>query len=186
MSTLKLPGELQGQITKQFAENYESLAYHGEFEQFKKIVPPSMISMVNFHLYNDIVSLHSVFSGHSEAIKELVQELTYMFLIPNAYLMQSGETSTFFSFVVKGNLEVWGKGLDNKETLIQELKAGEYCGELAMLYDVKRTASVKSSRYSNVGILSESNFRRIVMDPWIIGGVASSDRQLAIGDGFTG
>ena len=84
------------------------------------------------------------------------------FLMPDNYLMRSGERGTFLSFAVKGVFEVWATGPDLRDHLVREIKEGEYCGEVSLVYNVRRTASVRAITYCNVGNLSKADFDRII------------------------
>ena len=41
-------------------------------------------------------------------------------------LLEAGDASTFFAFIVKGVLEVWVQRVDLREQLVRELRAGDY------------------------------------------------------------
>ena len=50
------------------------------------------------------------------------------------------------------------------EQIIKELRPGEYFGEIALIYGCKRTATVKSLKYSTLAKLKKSDYQDILIE----------------------
>jgi MFS family permease len=72
-------------------------------------------------------------------VERLVREQTRLSTPPDTWLVREGDAGDAFYVVESGRLEVTHDG-----TLLRELGPGEWFGELALLRDVPRTASVRS------------------------------------------
>lgn len=63
----------------------------------------------------------------------------------------------------QGNCEVLVKGqINRKDIFIQDIGPGAIFGEIALLYNTRRTASVRSKENCTVGALSEENFNLLI------------------------
>lgn len=162
MKNLKLPAKLQLKITQYFISTNHFLTHNEEWEKFQKIVPPSIIREVNLHLYKELVRNHYVFADFPEISDDIVSSLGFKFFRPDNYLIQAGEESEFFCFIAKGKFEVSVVGLNYRDIVVAELNSGEYCGEIGLLYNVRRTATVRATDYCSVGIFSKEVFLGIL------------------------
>ena len=60
--------------------------------------------------------------------------------------------------VSKGACQVSIIDEKKNEQILKELRPGEYFGEIAMIYGCKRTATVKSLKYSTLAKLKKSDY----------------------------
>lgn len=75
--------------------------------------------------------------------------------------MEAGERSTFFCFIISGVFEVWVQDTEHNDQIANEITTGEYCGEIGILFGVRRTASVKAVKYCTVGVISARVFNEM-------------------------
>jgi hypothetical protein len=96
---------------------------------------------------------------HPGIIASVVTMLKLELYLPGEYVIKEGEFGSSMYFVAKGEVEV----LAEKETKsICTLSNGSFFGELALLYDIQRTATVKAKTHSEVYILHKENFTKIL------------------------
>ena len=81
--------------------------------------------------------------------------------MPEDYIIKQGQKATCVYFLAQGQCEVLVKDHSKKETFVKELNPGCMFGEVALLFNTKRTASVKSKNHCLVGGLSEDNFMEL-------------------------
>jgi NTE family protein len=75
---------------------------------------------------------------------------------------RAGDEGDEFVVVASGRLEVWGVGPDGDEQLIGQLEPGECAGEVALLLDERRSATLTCARSAVVLALPKPDFREIV------------------------
>ena len=72
---------------------------------------------------------------------------------PNEYIFQKGDKADKFYVIKKGSVIVW-----NNEKRIRELEKGNCFGELALLSNEPRSASVQSKDYCSLYVLEKTDF----------------------------
>lgn len=79
---------------------------------------------------------------------------------PNEYVFREGETGDFVCFVMIGRLEVI-KNTPNGEANIHTLTSGDSIGEMALIDNLTRSASVRASEHSGFMVLTRKGFEQI-------------------------
>jgi len=96
------------------------------------------------------------------AVASLVTELRWETLPRGAVLMRQGDAGDCLYFVVSGRLRVFGRREDGGEVEIAEVGPGEAIGEMALLSNEPRSASVDALRDTELLALSRAGFERLV------------------------
>lgn len=96
------------------------------------------------------------------AITSLETELRWETLPRGAVLMRQGDAGDCLYFIVTGRLRVFGRRDDGSEVDIAEVGPGEALGEMALLSNEPRSASVDALRDSELLVLSRAGFERLV------------------------
>lgn len=86
-------------------------------------------------------------------LERLVREQTERASDADAWLVREGEPGDAFFVIVSGRVEVTQRG-----SVLRELGPGDWFGELALLHDVPRTASVRSLSQATFVVLSREAF----------------------------
>ena len=86
-------------------------------------------------------------------LERLVREQTERASDADAWLVREGEPGDAFFVIVAGRVEVTQRG-----SVLRELGPGDWFGELALLHDVPRTASVRSLSQATFVVLSREAF----------------------------
>ena len=71
----------------------------------------------------------------------------------NDYIFEKGDKADKFYIIKKGSVIVW-----NDEKRIRELEKGNYFGELALLSNEPRSASIQAKEYCTVYVLEKNDF----------------------------
>ncbi len=83
-------------------------------------------------------------------LQSILSELEPVELPGGAWLLRAGETDSALFLIVRGRLQVWGETEtaegEREETLLGELGTGESVGEVGLLTDTARSASVRAIR----------------------------------------
>ena len=70
---------------------------------------------------------------------------------PEEVVIREGEIATKIYFISKGELEVWIQDEHKLETFVKILTPGSYFGEIALISNQRRTASLHTKSYCNIG-----------------------------------
>lgn len=77
----------------------------------------------------------------------------------NTIVFNEGDDSASFHVILKGSVRVYLSNEDGKEHTLSQDGAGKYFGELALLDEAPRTASVITTEKSTCGIISKTVFK---------------------------
>src|SRR5512134_812882 len=102
-----------------------------------------------------------VLSGlDDELLGRLAAELTLVSVRAGDWLVREGEAAETLYLIRSGRLEVVAEG--PPETLIRVLRRGEILGELALLTEEVRSASVRARRDSELLELGRRQFEELI------------------------
>lgn len=111
----------------------------------------------------DLKHAEKVFpKAEGRAIAEAARRLRTVRYRPGQRVISQGERGEDFYIVVRGTLDVVHQQDDGSDRVLKSLGAGESFGEIALLSDVPRTASVVARTDSEVLVMDRETFRGIV------------------------
>ena len=100
-------------------------------------------------------------------LPSIVQILETMLLPPHGIVIQQGdeggEAASFF-YVGKGDCKVNVKDERGKGIFIRRLLEGDHFGEVSIIYNCKRTATVISMNYNTFAFMRSLGYKRLVQD----------------------
>jgi CRP/FNR family transcriptional regulator, cyclic AMP receptor protein len=114
-------------------------------------------------LFNQDTKVHALkraplFEGLSKKELAEIARVTEDLEVPaGKVLCKEGDTGQEFFVIVKGKIEVSRKGKP-----IAARGGGDFVGEIALLEDTKRTATVTATTPLHVFVLTRQDFRRLV------------------------
>lgn len=83
---------------------------------------------------------------------------------PEETLIQQGELSTEFYIIAKGECECFVKDERTKlDRFVRTLNPGQHFGEIALLTEKERTATIKTKNYSTIGMISKEHFHELCL-----------------------
>ncbi|MFH1715248.1 MAG: cyclic nucleotide-binding domain-containing protein [Elusimicrobiota bacterium] len=80
----------------------------------------------------------------------------------NDLIFEEGKIGKALFFILSGNISILKKRTDNKEKEIAKLHAGDFFGEMALLEELPRSASVKTNEPTKVYLIYKSNFDELI------------------------
>jgi voltage-gated potassium channel len=159
MNYRRIPKELQAKVREYHAHVWDQrLGY--EESNFLDALPSGLMTEVTLYLRHDVIQKVPFLKGASEdLVRELALALRQAIVTPGEYIFRLGEHGNAMYFISEGNVEVTGK--DGTE-VIATLGEGDFFGEMALLLNRPRTASVRSVGYSDLYMLDKETFDRII------------------------
>ena len=98
-----------------------------------------------------------------ESLQDLANHAEMQDLEKDEFLFCEGEAGDALFVIVSGSLEIFkGDYRDPKRPILAVLKEGEYLGEMALLEDKPRTASVRAMQTTRLLRLDREDFKRLL------------------------
>jgi NTE family protein/lysophospholipid hydrolase len=111
----------------------------------------------------DFLSFPELFAGVSEsALRDLEAEFQRVYLTSGETLLRQGEAADCMYLLVTGRLRAYVERPDGNEVVIGEVGRGEVVGEMALLIDEPRSATIRAVRDSDLLRLSKEVFDRFI------------------------
>lgn len=143
MGNLKLPSQMQDKVREYLFYTQSNLENQRELEDFKTMISPSLRLEVYRQIFLKVLISNPIFGDNPE-LNELVIEkvITYSYP-PEDIIVRQGDAPTALYILSKGELAVMVKDEYNKESFVRVLESGSIFGEVAIITDCPRTATVK-------------------------------------------
>ncbi|OQR96174.1 cyclic nucleotide-binding protein [Achlya hypogyna] len=114
------------------------------------------------HLNKDVVSKIPFFARQDDACISYLMGILYQeCFTPGEFVFREGEFGRHMYFLVRGTVEVVIHANSPKEVLCKVLSEGSYFGELAMLLNSKRSASIRCKTFGILYVLSRNGMDHI-------------------------
>jgi CRP-like cAMP-binding protein len=140
---------------------FEYMHYHNQLDNewdALASVPRYLRNEVMVALYGPIVRNVRLFQNCEEGfIRSLVVQLRPQIVLPGDWLIRQGDVGREMYLVVRGKLNVIANG-----KVVATVSDGSYVGEVAILYEQKRIASVVAETYCDLLMLSKESMDLVV------------------------
>jgi voltage-gated potassium channel len=160
MTYKRIPSDLQGEVR----DFYEYLWKSGRaIDESKALddLPPYLMFKLRLALNREIVlrvPLFKACADNQDFLTELVKCLQPKVFLPKTFVVKTGEIGANMYFVVRGELNV----VNDEGEIVHTLCNEGFFGEIALLYDTKRTASILTRTYCDILVLNKKDFGRVL------------------------
>ena len=161
MKNLKITENLQDQVKLYLNYTRTSSDHQQELDKFLSMLSPSLRQQVSKHIFYDAINQNPIFSDHKEIVNYMLNDLVIKLYLPEDEIIRQFEIADDFYFVSKGECDVYVTDANKIECYTNTIKCGGYFGEVALLRNCKRTASVFSKNYSTLAKLSKTSFANL-------------------------
>jgi len=119
-------------------------------------LPPSIKNQVTKHLFLSLIKEHTVFKGLNDIYEFLLDNIEPVQYLPEQYIIKEGTKGTHLYILEQGMCEVLVMGYGkNRETFVRDIGPGVIFGEVALLFDTPRTASIRSKYHCTLAAISQ-------------------------------
>ena len=159
IKSLAIPEKLELKIEGYLAYTQSNLDFQHEFKLFYKIIPPSIRDKVIYHIFSETLKENFSIKFNSLLIDNLSQRLKVHTYSPEEEIIVQGHYGENLFVIAKGEclVVVWDHLSINEPVRI--LKQGDIFGEVALIQNCKRTATVKTNNFSLVASLNKKDFK---------------------------
>jgi NTE family protein/lysophospholipid hydrolase len=140
------------------------------FDRFSAAYPQDALHVVEFlsrrlqhHRLAVALHLSNLFDTlDPNVVRDLESELEMFMLYGSEVLFREGEAGDYFCIVVNGRVRVTRARVRGEESRVAELGPGEIVGEMAVVTDEPRSATVVAVRDSQLARLTKAGFQRVM------------------------
>lgn len=101
---------------------------------------------------------------HTERYRCIFLDCAYQIVRAGSVVVREGETADCAYVVERGLLEVRKRAEDGKEIVLGTLKPGDWFGEMALLLDLPRSATVVAIEDSELRTVTQKNFAHVIAE----------------------
>jgi len=110
-------------------------------------------------MFADIPLFQSLSTGQLDYLLKLAHECRYE---KNSIILTQGERSNSLYIILEGRLKVYVADEEGRQALLAFLNKGDFFGELSLLDDEPRSASVMTVEPARLLCLTQDSFRRFI------------------------
>ena len=160
MKYKRIPQDLQQEVRKYYTYLWKS----GKGLDRNKILddlPPYLTNKMNLILNSEIIRKVPLFQqckDDTDFIEEVVKCLKPRVCLPSTFVVRKGDQGNEMYFISRGELNV----VSDEDKVVFTYKDGGFFGEIALLYDIKRTASIVARTYCDMFVLYKDDFRKVM------------------------
>ena len=105
----------------------------------------------------------AIFSGLNEAERKILeQHMVKRTFQKNTVVINEGDEANSLFIIIEGSVKVFLSNEEGKEIIINTQGPGEHFGELALLDNEPRSASVMTLVKSTIGVISKADFQSVL------------------------
>jgi hypothetical protein len=161
MSQHEIPPERRQRTIDYYRYRWRNRLDHDESEVLGWL-SPTLQAEIAVHVNRDLIRNVPMFHDAGEAfVRDVTLKLQLEVLMPGDVAVRAGERARSMYFVSQGTLEVVSAGTGER---LRTLKAGDFFGEIALVFDEVRTASVRALDFCHLYRLDRDLFQRILDD----------------------
>lgn len=134
-----------------------------DFKVLNLHLPSNLVNKITCECNKHILRKMKIFRNKEfdEVIQKVSLYMTPRVYLPGDYILYQNDVGEEMYFIVLGSVDILAS---NGEKVIKTLGKGEYFGELALIYDNKRSNSVVSQSLSLLYLLEKKDFNNIIGD----------------------
>lgn len=159
MKYRKIPPDLQQRVRGYYAYMWEKRLGFDESTMISGL-PSNLQTDVSLFLKREIIEKVPLFRGASEEfIREIASQMRPVVYTPGDYVVRAGEPGREMYFISRGTLEAIAK---DGTTVYTTLHEGDFFGEIALILNQPRSASVRAVDYCDLYRLEKNLFDRVL------------------------
>ena len=159
MKYRKIPPELQRRVRGYYSYMWEKRLGYDESTMISNL-PSNLQTDVSLFLKREVLEKVPLFNGASEEfIREIASQMRPVVFTPGDYVVRAGEPAGEMYFISRGTLEAIAK---DGTTVYTTLHDGDFFGEIALILNQPRSASVRAVDYCDLYRLEKDLFDRVL------------------------
>ncbi|XP_054724920.1 potassium/sodium hyperpolarization-activated cyclic nucleotide-gated channel 2-like [Uloborus diversus] len=157
MAYRKLPRQLRHRITTYFEHRYQG-KFFDEEEILNELSERLREDVINYNCRSLVASVPFFANADQNFVNDVVTKLKYEVVQPGDVIIKEGTLGTKMYFIQEGIVDIVMSNGD----VATSLSDGSYFGEICLLTNAKRVASVRAETYCNLFSLSVEHFNAVL------------------------
>lgn len=150
-----IPVQLRNRVTEYYEHIWDSRLGHNE-ELVLHDLPEPLKTDIALHMRSDLITKVPFFDmADEQLLREIVLLLKPRVYIPDSYIIKKGKSGDCMFIISAGQVHIVSEKTDEVYATLGE---GSFFGEMSLVLNMPRTASVKTSDYCDVYVLEKSDF----------------------------
>jgi len=158
MMNMQLPAYLQNKVIAYLVTTHSHSLGQGQYEDFFKMLPRSLQQEVHCVVFKPSLMLDKGLSHHPALFGSVLRRLTNLYCQPEKNVIVQGDEADALYFIMKGVCEVAVLDELKREHHVSLLPKGSHFGEIGLVYNSVRTASVCTQAHATLAVLSKEDF----------------------------
>ena len=155
MKSKNVPRSLQKRVRDYYDYLWEKRRGTDEAMMLEDL-PRPLRTEISLFLHRELIQKVPIFQGSSELmLNDIVLQRRPAVFTPGDYIVRRGEPANEMFFISNGTVNVIG---DDPDVIYATVTEGGFFGEMALLRQEPRTASVRAHDYCELYVLSKENF----------------------------
>ena len=161
IKSLAIPEKLQLQIEGFLAYTQETLESQNELKSFFSVISPSLKEQVVQHIFEEPLNSNSIFNYDDKLVKKLTKQMEVQVNSPEDVVIEQGTVGDSLFVISKGEFVVLVKDHESTSHPTNLLRAGDFFGEVALLLNCNRTATVRANNYATIAKIERKAFHSL-------------------------
>lgn len=150
-----IPADLREQVLAYYGHLWDSRMGPEESAVLADL-PESLRVEIALSMRGDLLQKVPFFRGSDDdLLRDMVMALRPSVFLPGSYLMHEGDPGDSLYIISSGSVEIVSR---DGSRVFAELKEGSFVGEMALIFQTNRTASVRAQGYCDVYVLTKRSF----------------------------
>ena len=158
MTNMHLDSALQAKIISFLRYSQGRSRQQAEFEEFFRLLPPSMKQEVHACIFERVLVINPVISTHTEIKSSVLHRLQTLYCQPEEKIITQGEEPTAMFFMASGTCDVHVLDSNKHPQRMKTLGLGQHFGEIALVFHTNRTATVTSRDHATLAMLPKEEY----------------------------
>ncbi|XP_020610666.1 potassium/sodium hyperpolarization-activated cyclic nucleotide-gated channel 2-like [Orbicella faveolata] len=156
MSHRKLPVNLRDKITKYYEHRFQGKLFDEE-KILGEVSRPLRKAIVNYNCRELLRAVPFFYDADPDFVSAIITKLEFEVYLEGDVIIREGELGTEMYFLKSGIVSVSCDGVTT-----DDLTDGSYFGEICLLTNARRTASITAKTLCDIFILHAEDFREVV------------------------
>ncbi len=150
----RLPRELERRVRDHFRYLWHQRRDHDEAEILDHL-PPSLRTEVALHLRRDLIEAVPLLKGSGrDFVRDVALAMKPLVVLPGDVITRAGERGRAMYFISAGTVEVTSA----EGEVLNRLQKGDFFGEMALIFDQPRNATIRAVGYCDLYRLERDTF----------------------------
>ena len=157
MAYRKLPRDMRGRISEYFEHRFQG-KFFDEEQILGELSEKLKEDVINYNCRSLVAAVPFFTNAEPEFVSSVVTKLKYEVFQPGDIVIKEGTIGSKMYFIQEGIVDIV---MGNGETATS-LSDGSYFGEICLLTNARRVASVRAETYCNLFSLSVDQFNAVL------------------------